>query len=191
MKLNINLASQPHEDARRFYMQWLPLLIVLAAMSIMLTTKAWGAFEERRVASRELAAENKKLESLNAERKRAEDTMAQPANSGTRDQAKFLNQVFKRKAFSWTQALSELEQIMPRGVQVVAMEPQLGSEGQLRLRMDVEASRRDAIIELVRRMEQSPHFQQAQIRDEGSDRESNTYSAEIVSYYLVSGKAGR
>jgi hypothetical protein len=80
---------------------------------------------------------------------------------------------------------------MPRGVQVVAIEPQLGAEGQLRVRMDVESSRRDAIIELVRRMEMSPHFQHAQIRDEGADSENSTFLAQIESYYLVSGKAAR
>lgn len=191
MKLNINLATQPYEDAGRFYSAWLPLLIVLAAIALALSVKAFGAFQERRVVARDLAAENEKIERLTQERQQAEATMAQPANSGTRDQAHFLNQVFKRKSFSWTQAFSEMEQIMPRGVQVVSMAPELGNDGQLRFKLEVESSRRDAIIELVRRMEESPHFKQAQIRAEAADRESNLISAEIDSYYLVAAKAAR
>ncbi len=191
MKLNINLASQPYEDAGRFYSAWLPLLIVLAVMAFALSAKAYSAFQDRRVVARELAAETEKVEKLNQERQQAETTMAQPANSGTRDQAHFLNQVFKRKSFSWTQAFSEMEHIMPRGVQVVSMTPELGNEGQLRFKLEVESSRRDAIIELVRRMEESPHFQQAQIRAEAADRDNNLISAEIDSNYLVAAKAGR
>jgi type IV pilus assembly protein PilN len=190
MKLNINLASQPYEDARQFYLQWLPLLIGLLALTILLSAKAYSTFEHRRATARELAAENDRIEKLQAERKQAETTMAQPANSGTRDQAKFLNQVFKRKSFSWTQVLSDLEQLMPRGVQVVSMTPELAPGGQLRFRMDVESQRRDAVIELVRRMEESPHFKDAQIRAEASDRESNVIGAEIESRYLVLAGSG-
>jgi hypothetical protein len=191
MKLNINLATHPHEDAGRFYSAWLPLLVVLAVMALAVSAKAFSAFQERRVVARELAAEIDKIEKLTEERKQAEATMAQPANSGTRDQAHFLNQVFKRKSFSWTQAFSEMEQIVPRGVQVVSMAPELGNDGQLRFKLEVESQRRDAIIELVRRMEQSPHFQQAQIKAEASDRDTNLISAEIDSNYLVNAKAVR
>jgi hypothetical protein len=71
------------------------------------------------------------------------------------------------------------------------MTPELGNDGQLRFKLEVESPRRDAIIELVRRMEESPHFQQAQIRAEAADRDNNLISAEIDSNYLVAAKAGR
>ena len=191
MKLNINLATHPYEDAGKFYSAWLPLLILLAGIAITVSAMAYSVFQDRRVVARALATENDKIEKLTQERKHAESTMAQPANSGTRDQAHFLNQVFKRKSFSWTQAFSEMEQIMPRGVQVVSMKPELGNDGQLRFKLEVESQRRDAIIELVRRMERSPHFKQAQIKAEASDRDSNLISAEIDSNYLVDARAAR
>jgi hypothetical protein len=186
MKLNINLATQPYEDSKRFYLQWLPLLIGLTALAILLGAKAYGTFQDRRTVVRELNAKNAQITKLNQERREAETTLAQPANSGTRDQALLLNQLFKRKSFSWTQVLADLETLMPRGVQVVSIKPDLNTEGQVQFTMDVASERRDAVIELVRRMEASAQFQQAQIRAEnrqGSD--DDVLVMEVVANYVA------
>jgi hypothetical protein len=186
MKLNINLATQPYEDSKRFYLQWLPLLIGLTALAILLGAKAFETFQDRRTVVRELNAKNAQIAKLNQERREAETTLAQPANSGTRDQAILLNQLFKRKSFSWTQVLADLETLMPRGVQVVSIKPDLNTEGQLQFTMDVASERRDAVIELVRRMEASAQFQQAQIRAEnrqGSD--DDVLVMEVVANYVA------
>jgi Tfp pilus assembly protein PilN len=186
MKPNINLATQPYEDARQFYLQWLPLLLGLTALAILLSVKAFATFQDRRTVVRELNAKKAQIERLQAERKKAEVTLAQPANSGTRDQAKLLNLLFKRKSFSWTQVFSDLERLMPRGVQVVSIKPDLNPEGQLEVTMDVASERRDAVIELVRRMESSPQFQDAQIRAENyKSADENVLVMEVVAHYVA------
>lgn len=186
MKLNINLATQPYEDSRRFYLQWLPLLIGLAALAVLLSVKAYETFQDRRTVVRELNAKNAQIAKLNQERREAETTLAQPANSGTRDQALLLNQLFKRKSFSWTQVMADLETLMPRGVQVISIKPDLNSEGQLQFTMDVASARRDAVIELVRRMEASARFQQAQIRAENRQSgDDDVLVMEVIANYVT------
>jgi type IV pilus assembly protein PilN len=186
MKLNINLATHPYEDARRFYLQWLPLLLGLLALAILLSVKAYASFQDRREVVRQLDAKNRQISQLQQERKQAETTLAQPANSGTRDQAVLLNQLFKRKSFSWTQVLADLETLMPRGVQVVSIKPDLSPAGQLQFTMDVASERRDAVIELVRRMEASAQFQGAQIRNEKHEgTDDNVLVMEIVANYVA------
>jgi type IV pilus assembly protein PilN len=186
MKLNINLATDPYEDARRFYLQWLPLLVGLVALAVLLSVKAYASFQDRREVVRQLDAKNRQITQLQQERKQAEITLAQPANSGTRDQAVLLNQLFKRKSFSWTQVLADLETLMPRGVQVVSIKPDLDAAGQLQFTMDVASERRDAVIELVRRMETSAQFQSAQIRNEKyKGAEDDVLVMEIVANYVA------
>ena len=45
---------------------------------------------------------------------KAEEILNLPANRGTRDRAQFLNELFLRKAFSWTKVFEDLERVMPR-----------------------------------------------------------------------------
>ncbi|MCU1310046.1 MAG: hypothetical protein JWO20_1171 [Candidatus Angelobacter sp.] len=185
MRLNINLASRPYEDARRFYMQWLPILIVLAVIAITLCTYAYRRYDDSRQIENQLAEKRQQVTQLDKERSEAESILNRPENSGTRDQAQFLNALFARKAFSWTNVLTDLEKIMPPKVQVVSIKPDLNGDGQLQFTLSVTSEKRDDAIELVRRMETSPRFREPQMLSETSksDSKENKFTAEIVSEY--------
>ena len=43
--------------------------------------------------------------------------------------AHFLNQLLLRKSFSWTAVMMDLENVLPTGVQVTAIEPQVTADG--------------------------------------------------------------
>ena len=187
MRLNINLASQPYEDARQFYLQWLPLLIGLLALALALGGKAAVAFAESRKIDREINEKEAQIERLNRERQQAEATLAKPENSGTRDRAEFLNAVFRQKAFSWTQVLMDLEKLMPSGLQVVSIKPQLNAQQQLEATIMVASERRDATIEFIRRLEMSPRFANPQLKSESRRDEQgggNRTVAEISVRYI-------
>ncbi|MFL6464779.1 MAG: PilN domain-containing protein [Bryobacteraceae bacterium] len=192
MKLNINLASRPYEDARRFYMQWLPLLVVLAAIAITLCVYAYHRFDNSRQIERQLAEKRQQVTQLDKERSEAESILNRPENSGTRDQAQFLNAIFARKAFSWTSVLADLEKIMPPRVQVVSIKPDLNADGQLQFLLSVTSERRDDAIDLVRRMEKSPRFSNPQMVSEKakSDSKDNKLAVEIISEYIPAVRKG-
>lgn len=168
MRFNINLAARPYEDAGRFYRRWLPLLLSLAIITVIISAKAIATYREASATDREISKIDDRLASLEKLRRDANDTLARPENSGTRDAAQFLNEAFKLKSFSWTQVMADLEQLMPRGVQVVSIKPQLVND-QLQCTMQVATTHRDRVIELVRRMESSPRFPVAEIRNEKMD----------------------
>lgn len=192
MRLNINLASRPYEDARRFYMQWLPLLVVLAAIAITLCAYAYHRFDDSRQIERQLAEKRQQVTQLDKERSEAESILNRPENSGTRDQAQFLNAIFARKAFSWTGVLADLEKIMPPRVQVVSIKPDLNADGQLQFILSVTSDKRDDAIELVRRMETSPRFREPQMVSEKAknDSKDNKLAVEIVSEYVPAVRKG-
>jgi type IV pilus assembly protein PilN len=192
MRLNINLASRPYEDARRFYMQWLPLLIVLAVIAITICTYAYRRYDDSRKIENLLAEKRQQVTQLDKERTEAEATLNRPENSGTRDQAQFLNALFARKAFSWTNVLTDLEKIMPPGVQVVSIKPELNADGQLQFTLSVTSEKRDDAIELVRRMETSPRFREPQMMSEraSTDPKENKLKVEIVSEYAPAVRKG-
>ncbi len=99
---------------------------------------------------------------------KAEETLNLPANRGTRDRAQFLNDLFLRKAFSWTKVFEDLERVMPARLHVVSIHPEKATDNQLQIKLVVAGESRDRALELVRKMESSQRFQQTQIEQESS-----------------------
>ena len=92
--------------------------------------------------------------------------MNMPQNANTRDRSQFLNDLFYRKAFSWTQVFEELERVMPPRVHVVSIHPELAVDNELAIKLVVAGDSREKALELVRKMESSTHFHQTEIEQE-------------------------
>jgi type IV pilus assembly protein PilN len=174
MRITINLASQPFEDAQRFVRQWtvtlglVGLLTLALAAGAILRLRSWSV-EEGRI--HDLQAQ---LAQGNREIGQAEAFLNRPENRDTRDKSFILNELIARKAFSWTEVFSDLERIMPPRLHVVSIRPELTPDNQLELRMVVAGESRERALDLVRRMEQSPRFRQPQIVAEAREEQPQT-----------------
>ena len=171
MRIIINLASQPFEDAQRFVRQWtltlglVGLLTLVLVVGAVLRLRSWSV-EERRI--HDLQAQ---LAQGDREIGQAEAFLNRPENRDTRDKSLILNDLITRKAFSWTEVFSDLERIMPPRLHVVSIRPELTPDNQLALRMMVAGESRERALELVRHMEQSPRFRQPQIVAEAREEQ--------------------
>jgi hypothetical protein len=85
--------------------------------------------------------------------------------------------LFARKALSWTRVFTEMEKMMPPNLHVVSMKPEYTKTNDLMLRVVVATDSRDRAVELVRRMEKSNHFRQAQVMAEAVTSNSSDQSA--------------
>ena len=190
MRININLASNPYEAARE-YTRRLGLLVAgLSVLTVGLLGYILYQRSHTRDVNRQIAAARQEISSLDAEKVRALALLNKPQNRDVADQSEFLNNLFARKALSWTKVFTEMEKIMPAAIHVVSMKPEYNNQGQLVLHVVVATSSRDAAVELVRRMEKSPHFKTPQVEAENTMGEGNagpaggTIQFEIASVYL-------
>lgn len=171
MRITINLASQPFEDAQRFVRQWtltlglVGLLTLALVVGAVLRLRSWSV-EQRRI--HDLQGQ---LAQGDREIGQAEAFLNRPENRDTRDKSLILNDLIARKAFSWTEVFSDLERIMPPRLHVVSIRPELTPDNQLALRMVVAGESRERALELVRHMEQSPRFRQPQIVAEAREEQ--------------------
>ncbi len=186
MRIAINLASQPYEDARQFWMRWgtaVGVLCLLTLVLLVLDVKGFVASShDRRIMSqqRQLIAE--------CDRKRAEADriLNRPENRTTRDQSQYLNGLIERKAFSWTRVLENLEKVMPPRVHLVSISPQLDENNELALKMTVAGDSRERAIELAKRMEDSRRFVQTSITAERhvESQTGDTEQIEMAAIYI-------
>ena len=166
MRLDINLASQPYEDARQFWMRWGSAVAAIAVLTLaLLTITVTGWLNARR--DHAIIGQKKTLiAERDRQRAEAEAFLNRSENRSTRDESQFLNQLIERKAFSWTRVLENLEKVMPPRVHLVTISPGLDEDNQLTLKMTVAGDSRERAVELARRMEESHRFAQAAIKSE-------------------------
>jgi type IV pilus assembly protein PilN len=166
MRLDINLATQPYEDSQRFWVHWGGGLAALGIVTVGLlyfTLVSWlGARKDRRL----IVQYQTQIQERDQEKADAQALMNMPQNANTRDRSQFLNDLFYRKAFSWTQVFEELERVMPPRVHVVSIHPELAVDNELAIKLVVAGDSREKALELVRKMESSKHFHQTEIEQE-------------------------
>ncbi|MGA2346974.1 MAG: PilN domain-containing protein [Candidatus Sulfotelmatobacter sp.] len=166
MRLDINLASQPYEDAQQFWIRWGAAVGAVALLTLVLLTldiTGWVNARRDRAAIAEKEAMIADRDRLRVE---AERILNLPENRTTRDESQFLNQLIERKAFSWTRVLESLEKVMPPRVHLIGISPELDEDNRLALKMSVAGDSRDRAEELVRRMEDSNRFAQTHVTGE-------------------------
>ena len=186
MRLNINLATQPYEDSRKFWLRWGPILALAGIVTLGLMVVAVRAWKDARQDRAQISSLQNDIATLEQQRQRAQEVLDRPENRSTRDQSQFINDLIRRKSFSWTQVFSDFERMMPPQIHVTAIHPEL-KDNQLKLKVSVAGQSRERAIELVRRMEQSPRFAQPFIHEESAaqgQQAGDVSHSEIEAIYL-------
>ncbi|MGB7586040.1 MAG: PilN domain-containing protein [Terriglobales bacterium] len=182
--MEINLATQPYEDARRFWFRWGGALAALGIVTLGLvyfTLLGWvNATKDKALIAQNLH----QIADRDQQKAAAQALMNLPQNSVTRDRSQFLNDLFYRKSFSWTQVFEELERVMPPQLHVVSIQPQYAPDNELAIQLVVAGNSHDQALDLVRKMEESQHFQQTQIEQESAETGSGATAGDTVKFSI-------
>ena len=190
MRININLASNPYEVAQEYKRRMGMLVAALAVLAVGLLGYIAYQRSHTRAVNQQIAAARQEIASLDAEKVQALALLNKPQNRDIVDQSEFLNALFARKALSWTKVFSQMEKLMPANIHVVSMKPEFNRDNQLVLHMVVATNTRDNAVELVGKMEKSPHFRMPQVEAENTTGNAGDVTAggaiqfEIASVYL-------
>ena len=168
MRMTLNLASRPFFELR-------PVLLRLRIAALALCVLALALFlllrrADIKAAQAQTAVQHWTVatQALQQEWQRDQSLMRQPSNAATLDRSQFLNQIFLQKSFSWTTALMDLELVLPQGVQVMSINPQMAKDGHVMMRLRVSGPR-DKVIDLVTNLEKSAHFLEPLVAGETAD----------------------
>lgn len=157
MRVSINLASRPFLELRPLFARLRLAMVVLALLAAGLAFALHGLTERASVATTQMKVLEDTTHAYQQERASNEARMRQPQNRAALDRAVFLNSLFAHKSFSWTAVMMDLERVLPPGVQVTSIEPVIGKEGDVNIRLRVTGDR-DRAIQLVRNLEHSQRF---------------------------------
>ena len=163
MRLDINLATRPYEDATKFWLRWGPGIALLAFATLLLLIWTSSNLYDAHLDHKKMSELEQQIAARNRERENAQALLNRTENRTIRDRSRFLNELITRKAFSWTQAFEDLEHVMPKRLHLVSIQPQMVEDNQLAIKMIVAGDSRGEALQLVRRMEDSQRFKRTEI----------------------------
>jgi type IV pilus assembly protein PilN len=184
MRLDINLATRPYEDAREFWGRWGLGVGLLALFTLSLLGWAASGWQSAGRDRQSIAQLQEQIAERDKERGQAQAFLDMSSNRSTRDQSQFLNGLIQRKSFSWTRVFEELEPVMPANLHVVSLRPELNEQNQMELEMRVVGDTRGAAVDLVQHMEGSKHFRKPQLVQENTADKGAGILATVVAIYV-------
>jgi type IV pilus assembly protein PilN len=157
MKITINLATRPYVELRPIYNRLRTWIVIL----LLLGGAMWLLYRNERAQADEASARVTSVETHVRDLERLQQNyqtlMQQPKDAAILRQSDFLNGLFRRKAFSWTATMTDLETVLPPRVQVLSIDPIVAEDGHVTIRLRVTGER-DRGLDLIRNLERSKHF---------------------------------
>ena len=173
MRVSLNLASRPYVELRPLYKRLRILIAVLALLAFAFWYVLRTEYVRAQEAQAKVDAIHASVARMESEQQRDQEEMQQPRQAGVLHQAQFLNNVFLAKAFSWTAVMMDLERVLPAGVQVSNIDPQVAKDGHVTVRLRV-LGQHDRGVDLMRNLEKSKRFLTPRLTGESAETSSSS-----------------
>jgi hypothetical protein len=165
----INLASEPF---RRERAQNAAVAMICAGLTVSLLVLIMLIVHARAQAAdlrRVIATDRAELQRLRSQESQYSSFVSKPANADVFATSVLLNELIARRGVSWTRVFKDVATVMPANVRLEGVRlPQVAAEqgtgiNRVQLDMMVGTDRPEAVIDLLRRLQQSSLFGPAQV----------------------------
>jgi type IV pilus assembly protein PilN len=185
MNVRLNIATKPLVSHRRF-LAGSGLLAVIGG--IVFLALGWHVYSTLRAqeALRLREQDNdRRATLLQSRRRELDEFFARSENSKLKERAGFVNGIIDERSFDWTQMFMDLEKIMPVGVHVVSIQPQL-QKGHMFVRLTVAATTDESKIKFLHAMENSTAFSNVELLSVHGAQNSSDQALELNAIYARS-----
>ena len=159
LRVPINLASEPFRRDRPLLVGSAVLGAVLALLLIFQVIYIVSEHQQAADIRVAIDRQNVRLRAIADQQGKLNATLRRPENAEVLERSLFLNTLIERKAISWTKIFADLEKVMPYNVRLVSVRlPEVDSNNRILLDMVVGAKDVPPILELFKRLEDSPQF---------------------------------
>jgi hypothetical protein len=156
--LHANLAASPYRDYRPLYAVVVIVSVMIAFLMLNNIDTYYRYLRETRTTRDQIARVESQVQS---ERRRADMAAAQTKGMDLvtlGKQTKFINAQLAERAFSWSELLDRLEDVMPKDVRIMSVAPTFTETGVVRLNLQCEAKTETGMVETISRFQKNPHF---------------------------------
>ncbi len=172
MKVSLNLAARPFGRNRLFYASSGAAGVVLLASALFMVATFVRSYRRSPELVRQTAHYRHELAELAKKQTELEAVLRRPENAVVLERSAFLNELLYRKGISWTRTFADLETLMPPRVRLITVRPQINSQNQVSLDMEVGAETREGFIEFLKQIEGSSLFRSYELHGDSPPTEN-------------------
>ena len=156
--IHLNLASRPYEDKRLFVATVVGISIIIAAL---LFTNV-DTYLRYRVNTQSTRGKIAELDVQTEKEQRRAETVKQQLSridiGSLSKQTSFINAQLAQRAFSWSELLDKLEQVLADNVRLNSVGPSFRPDGTVSLNLSLEAKSADSLVDMLKRFNTDPQF---------------------------------
>jgi type IV pilus assembly protein PilN len=157
MRARLNLATKPLQTHRRFLASSGLTIFIAGIIFLLLGWHVYSVRQAEAVRRTRTAQNLDELQRLQKQRSDLERYFNQPEVAKLSGRAAFFNSIIDQSSFNWTQMFMDLEHVLPVGVRVVSIQPQL-LDGNMQVKLTVATSSDDAKVKFLRALQASKVF---------------------------------
>ena len=162
MQVRLNIATKPLESHRRFLAGAGLLALLGGIIFLALGWHVYSTLRAQEALRRKEQENNNRAALLQHRRKELDDFFARTENARLKERAAFVNGIIDERSFDWTQMFMDLEKLVPVGVHVVSIQPQL-EKGHMFVRLTVNATTDESKMKFLHAVENSPAFSNVEL----------------------------
>lgn len=166
MKTKFNLATAPLENNRRFIAGSSVLGIVALAAMVLLALHTVQARRANREVRADIGRSQGQIRTCLRQQESLRNAFKTPQAVEALKRSEFLNGLIEQRTFPWTKMFADLEQILPPGVRVTSISPQMDKDGQVKVELVVSAVNDEQELKFLNSMDASPVFSQVHVTAE-------------------------
>lgn len=162
MKLRLNLATAPLENHRRFIAGAGAIGSLALAALVYLSVYAYGSWQTNRDTRSRIAALERQISQREREQEQLAAYFRTPQAKQILDRSAFLNSLIEQRSFPWIKFFTDLERVLPPGVRVVSISPDMQG-GRVQVKLTVGALSDEGKLRFLKVLENSRPFSSVQI----------------------------
>lgn len=165
----INIASQPFRRERAQNAAFALICLALTCSLLVLISLILHARAQAADLRRDIRAERAELSRFERDQAQFSSFVSRPENADVFSKSVFLNELIARRAVSWTRVFEDLATVMPPNMRLVGIRlPQVAADdasgtNHVQLDMFVGTDRPQTVIDLLKRLQDSPLFGAAKV----------------------------
>ncbi|MBZ5725369.1 MAG: PilN domain-containing protein [Acidobacteriia bacterium] len=159
MKIPINLSSQPFRRDRAIMAASVAVSLLLAGTLSVLILLALSDRAQLAAVRSDVDRLSQLVAQAGREQAQLDAVLKKPENAQVLERSVFLNALLLRKGISWSRIFSDLEKTVPYNVRVITIHPSINGRDQVTLSMVVAAESWTPVVEMLKKLEQSPLFE--------------------------------
>ncbi|HET7712581.1 MAG TPA: hypothetical protein VFL80_11675 [Thermoanaerobaculia bacterium] len=156
--LHLNLAARPYRDYRPVYAA-VVVMSLLTAFLLLNNLDTYYRYVSETKATRGRIAQLDRQAAAERQKAQQIESQLKSVNTLALDrQTKFINAQLAERAFSWSELLDRLENVLPDDVRITSIAPTFQPNGIVHLELTCEAKSGQGLLQTINQMTRDPHF---------------------------------